>query len=484
MDEVVLLLLGGKKERKGKGVRSGLPDQTPGVAPVVQPAGVLVQSTIGVSAKEGPQQTPAPEQPKAGRERKQAAQEAMTKQDAEMQELRRKFEAMEREYKERIGNLKAELEKNRADTDVLQKALAKEQETRMRVQGRVNDELHQKCALSWSKSSRHPTEVSQTSKKLVGSPDAQASVVSVEPPNLQGIPVVELNAGAPGPLESASSVAAPGEAGKGEANSGVPRPEVRVEILCIQGEIPVFVPQQSDKGNDEVVENATGSVSAPVVGLTGSPASVIPGGGGNCYAAMVAEESREADDAKRATDAKWESEELDKIAARLGVEKALVRSDGNCVLSAARVTALKLGEDVRMSVPEMRKELVDLMRRSLDLPAGHGAMTLREAVNARAPGNLSEEARRGWVEDTLAQWEKDGTYLEQHAFLFLSQLLGCPIVVVQATTTYLFGTVTCWGGHRWWCSKTWQLAGSNISASWEEGIQGWPAGGTAQTRIQ
>ena len=128
VDEVVLLLLGGKKERKGKG------DQTPGVAPVVQPAVVPVQSTVGVSAKEGPQQTPAPEQPKAGRERKKAVQEAMSRRDAEMQELNRKFEAMEREYKERTRNLEAELEKNRADTDTLQKALAREQETRMRSQ--------------------------------------------------------------------------------------------------------------------------------------------------------------------------------------------------------------------------------------------------------------------------------------------------------------------------------------------------------------
>jgi len=86
VDEVVLLLLGGKKERKGKVVQSGLHDQTPGVAPVVQPAVALVQSTVGVSAKEGPQQTPAPEQPKAGRERKQAAQEAMTRRDAEVQD--------------------------------------------------------------------------------------------------------------------------------------------------------------------------------------------------------------------------------------------------------------------------------------------------------------------------------------------------------------------------------------------------------------
>ncbi len=53
----------------------------------------------------------------------------MSRQDAEMQELNRKFEAMEREYKEQTRNLKAELEKNCADTDTLQKALAREQET-------------------------------------------------------------------------------------------------------------------------------------------------------------------------------------------------------------------------------------------------------------------------------------------------------------------------------------------------------------------
>ncbi len=102
----------------------------------------------------------------------------------------------------------------------------------------------------------------------------------------------------------------------------------------VETEIPIFVPLQSDKGNDVVVQITTGSVSVPIVSPTVSLASVIPGGGENLYAAMVAKERDESDDAKRATDAKWEAGELDKIASRLGVEKVLVKSDGNCVLSA------------------------------------------------------------------------------------------------------------------------------------------------------
>jgi hypothetical protein len=146
---------------------------------------------------------------------------------------------MEREYKERIGNLKAELEKSRADMDALQKALAKEQETRVRVQGRVNEEfarLHQALSavrfqLGHAKEASGTTAGSQTSKHLVGSPEAQASVASVEPPNLQGLPVVEPNAGAAGPLESASNGAALGEAGKGEAYGGGLHPEVQMEKI-------------------------------------------------------------------------------------------------------------------------------------------------------------------------------------------------------------------------------------------------------------
>jgi hypothetical protein len=363
-----------------------------------------------------------------------------------MRELKRNFEAMEREYKERTRNLKGEVEKNRADTDVLQKALAKEQETRVRVQGRVNEEfarLHQALSavrfqLGQDKEASGTTAGSQMSKHLVGSPEAQASVASVEPPNLQGLPVVEPNAGAAGPLESASNGAAPG---KGEANGGGLHPEVQKEKSSTQVEIkiPIFVPLQSDKEDDVVVQTTTGSVIAPVVGPTVSPASVIPGVGENLYAAMVAKERGEADDAKRATDAKLESQELDKIALRLGVEKVLVASDGNCVLSAVRATALKLGVDVRISVPEMRKWLVDMMRRSLDSPTGRGAMTLRESMIARAPGNLSKEAQGCWVEDMLACFGIDETFLEESAFLFLPEVLGCPILVVSATTTDLYG---------------------------------------------
>jgi hypothetical protein len=150
-----------------------------------------------------------------------------------MQELNRKFEVMEREYKERTRNLEAELEKNRADTDALQKALVREQEARMSVQRRVNDgfaKLHQDLSevrhgLGQVKQASGTTAVPQMSKKQVGPPGAKASVGSVEPPNWQGIPVMEPNAGAPSPLESASNVAAPGGAGKGEANSGVPKRE-------------------------------------------------------------------------------------------------------------------------------------------------------------------------------------------------------------------------------------------------------------------
>ncbi len=93
---------------------------------------------------------------------------------------------------------------------------------------------------------------------------------------------------------------------------------------------------------------------------------------------------------------------VSKIASRLGVEKVLVKSDGNCVLSAVQATSLKLGREVRMSIPEMQMELVDIMRHSLDSPAGRGAMTLRESMIACAPGNLSEEDKGGWVEDMLA----------------------------------------------------------------------------------
>jgi hypothetical protein len=160
----------------------------------------------------------------------------MSRQDAEMQELNRKFEAMEREYKERTRNLEAELEKNRADMYTLQKALAREQETRMRSQGRVNDsfaKLHQDLLeLRFEvKQVKEASAVPQTSKKQVGLLGAKASVVSVEPPNLQGIPVVEPNAGAAGPLESASNGAALGEAGKGEAYGGGLHPEVQMEKI-------------------------------------------------------------------------------------------------------------------------------------------------------------------------------------------------------------------------------------------------------------
>jgi hypothetical protein len=235
----------------------------------------------------------------------------------------------------------------------------------MRSQGRVNDgfaKLHQDLSeLRFEvKQVKEASAVPQMSKKQVGLPGAKASVVSVEPPNLQEIPVVEPNAGAAGPLESASNGAAPGEAGKGEANGGGLRPEVQMEKSStqVETEIPIFVPLQSDKGNDVVMQITTGSVSAPVVSPTVSPASVIPGGGENLYAAMVAKERDESDDAKRATDAKWEAGELDKIASRLGVEKVLVKSNGNCMLSAVRATSLKLGREVRMSIPEMRMELV------------------------------------------------------------------------------------------------------------------------------
>jgi hypothetical protein len=199
----------------------------------------------------------------------------MSRRDAEMQELNRKFEAMEREYKERTRNLEAELEKNRADTNALQKALAREQETRMSVQRQVNKEfakVHQKFSeLRFEeKQLKEASAVPQMSKKQVGLPGAKASMVSVEPPNLQGIPVVEPNAGAAGPLESTSNGAVPGEAGKGEANGGGLRPEVRMEESStqVETEIPIFVPLQSDKGNDVVVQITMGSVSVPVVSPT------------------------------------------------------------------------------------------------------------------------------------------------------------------------------------------------------------------------
>jgi hypothetical protein len=52
-----------KKELKGRAVQPGVPGQTvPAVAAKV----------FSMSSKEGPQQTPAPEQPKAGKEQKKA----------------------------------------------------------------------------------------------------------------------------------------------------------------------------------------------------------------------------------------------------------------------------------------------------------------------------------------------------------------------------------------------------------------------------
>jgi hypothetical protein len=72
-----------------------------------------------------------------------------------------------------------------------------------------------------------------------------------------------------------------------------------------------------------------------------------------------------------------------------------------------------------MSIPEMQMELVEIMRHSLDSLAGRGAMTLRESMMARAPGDLSKEAKGGWVEDMLACFGKDGTFLEESAFYSL-----------------------------------------------------------------
>ncbi len=57
--KAVSFIFGDKKELKGGAVRTGVPGQTvPAVAVKV----------FSVSSEEGPLQTPAPEQPKAGRE--------------------------------------------------------------------------------------------------------------------------------------------------------------------------------------------------------------------------------------------------------------------------------------------------------------------------------------------------------------------------------------------------------------------------------
>jgi hypothetical protein len=256
---------------------------------------------------------------------------------------------------------------------------------------------------------------------LVGSPDAQASVVSVEPPNLQGIPVVELNAGAPGPLESASSVAALGGAGKREANGGVPQSEA---------ELPTFVPSQAVGGDEEAIE----SVSAPIAIPTLPLAPVMHAERRNAYVDLVEGERTMEDDGQRAQAAKPEWERLAKDAASLGLEPVNVPENGNCILEAARITAGKLGVDVGTAL-ELRIAVVELMRCSLDSPTGPGTPTLGEQLLSRANGALSKDEGQQFVEDTLDHFSKPGTFLEQTALPSLAQVLDSPIVVIGAAPT-------------------------------------------------